>query len=144
MDVRCYSNHAVSEANCLCSHLMRGVVSFSSLFPGPEFIVAPHALDQNNAKHYAHATTSINEKEHSIYTLLTGAISTVEGRSIEGLATSLSVALTWKTLSGAKNGEVSQSTSFETCDVLAKWVSASGVPEQAEVAGVEKVFLKIY
>jgi hypothetical protein len=60
----------------------------------------------------------------------------VEGRSIEGLSTSLSIALTWKLLSDAKKGK---SPSGESYDVLTKWLNVCNLPEDDATQGVEKV-----
>lgn len=66
-----------------------------------------------------------------------GTVSTVEGRSIEGLATSLSVSLACAVLSDARNGK--SPGRCDSHDILSKWMSGCGVPEQTEVHGVEKV-----
>lgn len=153
VDVRFCANNAVSEANCLGAHLMQDHVSYPSLFPSPELTVSitsqKKSISQDNSVLSPSSSSSSASKQDQLFgrgqtrdssKSLTGSISTVEGRSIEGLATSLSIALTWKVLSDAKKRTPS---SLESCDILTKWLDACPLPEETEAQSIGKVFYRI-
>lgn len=115
---------------------MKDVISYPTLFPSPEQTMSSnkHLISQSKE------ISQLQSKPRSPQHVQLENISSVEGRSIERLASSLAASLAWKLLSDTKKSTV---VSLTTCSVMSRWTEYCGVPDNAHVQVVEKVCIML-